>query len=74
MVSDVELELSTFVSDDGSKKAMIWSINGGSSYVIDLFVGDNLIDYLVIKGKSIDYVEDAAENFVLGIYKSPHDV
>jgi len=73
--SDLEVKLSTFVSDDGSKKAVIWSINGGSSYVIDLYAGDNLIDYLVIKDKSIYYVEDAAENFILGIYKSPlHDV
>jgi hypothetical protein len=34
-----------------------------------LYEGETLVDYMVIKGKSIQYVEDAAENYVLGIYK-----
>jgi hypothetical protein len=69
MTSDVEVSVSSFQSPDGSKRSVVWSINNGSSYVIDLYEGETLVDYMVIKGKSIDYVEDAAENYVLGIYK-----
>jgi len=69
MTSDMEVEVSRFSNTDMSRSAVIYSINGGSSYVIDLYEGETLIDYMVIKGKSIDYAEDAAENYVLGIYK-----
>ena len=69
MTSDVEVSISSFESEDGSRRSVVWSINGGSSYVIDLYEGETLVDYMVIKGKSIQYVEDAAENYVLGIYK-----
>jgi hypothetical protein len=67
--SDLEVEVSKFFNRDKSKSAVVYSINGGSSYVIDLYEGKILVDYMVIKGKSIQYVEDAAENYVLGIYK-----
>jgi hypothetical protein len=67
--SDLEVEVSKFFNRDKSKSAVVYSINGGSSYVIDLYEGKTLVDYMVIKGKSIQYVEDAAENYVLGIYK-----
>jgi len=67
--SDVEVSVSSFQNSDGSKRSVVWSINNGSSYVIDLYEGETLVDYMVIKGKSIQYVEDAAENYVLGIYK-----
>jgi hypothetical protein len=67
--SDLEVEVSKFFNRDKSKSAVVYSINGGSSYVIDLYEGETLVDYMVIKGKSIQYVEDAAENYVLGIYK-----
>ena len=67
--SDLEVEVSKFFNRDKSKSAVVYSINGGSSYVIDLYEGETLVDYMVIKGKSIQYVEDAAENYMLGIYK-----
>jgi hypothetical protein len=67
--SDLEVEVSKFFNRDKSRSAVVYSINGGSSYVIDLYEGETLVDYMVIKGKSIQYVEDAAENYVLGIYK-----
>jgi hypothetical protein len=73
MRSDVEIEVSKFFNDDKSKTAVVYSINGGTSYVIDLYAGETLVDYMVIKDKSIHFVEDAAENYVLGIYRSPMD-
>lgn len=69
MESDVELELSRFYSADKSKMAVVSSINGGTSYVIDLYENDILVDYMTIVGKSAHYADDAAENYVLGIYK-----
>ncbi len=69
--SDLEVEVSKFFNEDKSKTAVVYSINYGSTYVIDLYEGETLVDYMVIKDKSIYYVEDAAENYVLGIYKRP---
>ena len=69
--SDLEIELSRFHNEDGTRTAIVYSINHGASYVIDLYLGETLIDYLVIKDKSVHFVECAAENFVLGVYKGP---
>jgi hypothetical protein len=67
--SDLEVEVNKFFNEDKSKTAVVYSINYGSTYVIDLYEGETLVDYMVIKDKSIHYVEDTAENYVLGIYK-----
>jgi hypothetical protein len=69
--SDLEVEVSKFFNDDRSRGAVVYAINGGTSYVIDLYAGETLVDYMVIKDKSLHFVEDAAENYVLGIYRSP---
>lgn len=36
-------------------------------YVVDLFLNDMLIESRVLKGKSIHYANDVAENWINGI-------
>ena len=72
--------LSTFYSDDGSLTAEVITIPGQSLFVNFLVHNMSIgrIDYQQRYGSSPYYVyygkaEDAAENFVMGIFK-PEDV
>lgn len=62
------VELSTFFSDDGNGKAVVLRVDGG--YSIEYFDnGGNLFFTEDFPGKSLRYVEDAAENWAVGIKK-----
>lgn len=64
--------LSTFYSDDGSLTAEVTTIPGQSLFV-NYLVHNMSIGQIDYSGKALCYAEDAAENFVLGIFK-PEDV
>jgi hypothetical protein len=64
--------LSTFYSDDGSLTAEVTTIPGQSVFV-NFLVHNMSIGQIDYSGKALRYAEDAAENFVMGIFK-PEDV
>jgi len=61
--------ISEFFSDDASKKAIVFLMGG--RYGID-FYENSTYNHTILHGyedKSLNYVEDAAENYVLGVSK-----
>lgn len=66
-----KLTLSEYYSDDLSKKAQVIQMDRG--YVIDFYV-DNVYNHsIAYTSKSLQYVEDAAENFVQGHFPNYKD-
>lgn len=63
--------ISEFYSEDKSKKAII--VSHDDSYSIDLYENDKYYHTILYAGNSLRYVEDAAENYVLGIFKNVKD-
>lgn len=61
-----KIELSDYFSDDGTKKAVVFRQDRG--YGIDFYENAEYSHSLLYNTKSLQYVEDAAENFVLGIF------
>lgn len=61
-------DISDYFSDDGTKKAVVFKQDRG--YGIDFFENEEYDHTLLFTSKSLQYVEDAAENFVLGINKN----
>lgn len=61
------MTLSEFYSDDKKKKAVIQFDSNTQVHWVDYYKEDKLLISLPYIGKSIYYVEDAAENFTLGI-------
>lgn len=64
--------LSTFYSDDGNLTAEVTTIPGQSLFV-NFMVHNMSIGKIDYTNKALRYAEDAAENFVMGIFK-PKDV
>jgi hypothetical protein len=64
-------EISEYYSDDKTKKAIV--INHGTDYTIDFYVNEKYYHSIMYAGKSQRYVEDAAENYALGIFKNIKD-
>jgi len=64
--------LSTFYSEDGSLMAEVTTIPGQSVFV-NYLINNMSIGQIDYSGKALRYAEDAAENFVMGIFK-PADV
>ena len=64
--------LSTFYSDDGSLSAEVTTASSNSVFV-NFLVNNMSIGKIDYSGKALRYAEDAAENFVNGIFK-PEDV
>ena len=60
--------LSTFYSDDGSLTAEVTTVPGQSVFV-NYLVHNMSIGQIDYSGKALRYAEDAAENFVMGIFK-----
>jgi len=60
--------LSTFYSDDGRLMAEVTTIPGQSVFV-NYLVNNMSIGQIDYSGKALRYAEDAAENFVMGIFK-----
>lgn len=61
------MTLSEFWSNDKSKTATIILDNG--TYGVEFYDNNELIEYRTFPNKSLRYVEDAAENFTLGILR-----
>ena len=60
--------LSTFYSDDGRLMAEVTTIPGQSVFV-NYLINNMSIGQIDYSGKALRYAEDAAENFVMGIFK-----
>ena len=65
--------ISEYWSDDRNKYAVVCSING--KYIIDFYENSKYTHSVVnaYQDKSLHYVEDAAENFVLGHFENYRD-
>ena len=66
-----KIEISKYFSDDGIKEAIVCKLDG--RYVVDFYENAAYNHSIVYNTKSLQYVEDAAENYVLGIFKNIHD-
>lgn len=58
----------TFESLDGSKKAVVNKKLGDDYYTVDFYHDDCLINSIEFPGKSRFYTEEAADNFVTGVF------
>jgi hypothetical protein len=67
----MQREISEYYSEDKTKKAVV--ILNGEDYNIDFYVNDKYYHSILYAGKSLRYVEDAAENYALGIFKNVRD-
>lgn len=65
--------ISEYYSDDNSKRAVVCMLGG--RYVIDFYENSKYTHSTLhsYQDKSLNFVEDAAENFVLGIFKNYRD-
>lgn len=63
-----KIELSDYFSDDGTKKAVVFKQDKG--FGIDFYVNEEYDHTLIYNSNSLQFVEDAAENFVLGIFEN----
>jgi hypothetical protein len=63
--------LSTFYSDPhkGIDRQATVSVSGDSDYIVNMYYEKNLIHSRTISGHTLDYAEDCAENWVLGVIK-----
>ena len=59
--------VSEFYNDDRSKKAIVNIDIKAQYYFIDFYDNKTYINTISYPGKSYNYVEDAAENYTLGI-------
>lgn len=59
--------ISEFFSDDSSKKSIVTLDCNTQCYFVDFFKDKEKIATEFFPGKSIHFVEDAAENYVVGI-------
>ena len=64
-------KLSEYYSDDGSNKAVVVEHDG--RYSIDFYENNRYNHTIMYNDKSLHYVEDAAENYALGIFKNIKD-
>ena len=67
----MQREISEFYSDDKTKKAVV--ILSGEDYVIDFYENGKYYHSIMYANKSLRYIEDAAENYALGIFKNIKD-
>jgi hypothetical protein len=59
--------ISEHYSDDKTKKAVVNVDLKACYYFIDFYLNDRYTDTIAYPEKSIHFVEDAAENYTLGI-------
>ena len=60
-------EISKFWDFDHTKMAVVNVDTKSCCYFIDFYEGDKLIDTIFYPNNSLYFVEDAAENYTLGI-------
>lgn len=63
--------ISEHYSECGTKKAIV--VKYGEDYSIDFYCDGKYNHTIMCSGMSVQYVEDCAENYALGIYKSIKD-
>lgn len=65
--------ISEYFSDDKDKKAVVCMVDG--RYLIDFYEKSKYTHTALYsyQDKSLQFVEDAAENFVLGVFKNYRD-
>jgi len=61
-------KLSEYYSDDMTNKAVVVEHDG--RYLIDFYENNKYNHTIMYNDKSLHYVEDAAENYALGIFKN----
>jgi uncharacterized protein YkuJ len=61
--------ISTYYSDDGTKTAEVYYNDDGRLYEVKYFEDETLLVTESYTDKSLQYHEDAAENYVMGIKK-----
>lgn len=66
-----KIELSKYFSDDGLKEAIVCKL--GRGYVVDFYENKEYNHSILYNTKSLQYVEDAAENYVMGIFENVRD-
>ena len=66
-----KINISEYFSDDSTKKAVV--VLQGSRYLIDFYSNDVYAHTILYNTKSLNYVEDAAENYVLGVFENIRD-
>jgi hypothetical protein len=59
--------ISTFWSEDHSKKARVNVDHSSLCYSVDYFLDEKHVNTVLYPGKSLYFVEDAAENYTMGI-------
>ena len=67
-MTEKRIDISDYYSEDGTKKAVVFKQNQG--YGIDFYLNEEYDHSCLFNSKSLQYAEDAAENFVLGINKN----
>jgi hypothetical protein len=70
MITDTR-PLSEFYSDPRKnlhRQATV-KVSGNSDYIVDMYYERDLMHSEVIKGHSLCYAEDCAENWVMGVIK-----
>jgi hypothetical protein len=60
-------DISTFWSDDRSRKAVVNVDNKAHYYFVDYFINEAFIGAVPYPNKSLRWAEDCAENFTLKI-------
>ena len=71
MTQPQKIEISGFTSDDGSKQAIV-SLEQ-DKYLLDFYENKEYTHTIFYKSKSLRFVEDAAENYVNGIFLNFRD-
>ena len=66
-----KLTISEYYSDDLTKKAEVIQLDRG--YVIDFYLNNEYNHSITYTSKSLQYVEDAAENYVMGHFPNYKD-
>jgi hypothetical protein len=64
-------QISNYYNGDGSRGAVVKE--DGESFFIDFYVNNEYYHTIEYSNKSIKYVEDAAENYVHGIFHNIKD-
>ena len=64
-------KLSEYYSDDMTNKAVVVEHDG--RYLIDFYENNSYNHTIMYNEKNLRYVEDAAENYALGIFKNIKD-
>lgn len=67
-MTEEKIDISDYFSDDGTKKATVFKMQRG--YGIDFYLNNEYDHSCLFTSNSLQYVEDAAENFVLGLNKN----